>query len=487
MIKDTGPSISKMLLSDTIKYLPATIVNATAILFMLPVLTKLFDKHAYGNYSIAVSGYNFFQIIASTWISATLIRFVSGETNIQEKKIINSTIYKLTLYSTLVIVSLFVLVVIATKSSYNPQLSMLMLIVPLLIISNNLMLIPIQISRANRNINIYTIISVTKVLAPIILGLYISKELMSNDITGMMIGSVIVYWALVIIAYKYFIDGREAPDIKLYDHNWSKRLINYGLPLVPSVLMVQVLDMADRFIVAKYYGTTDAGVFTANYIIASLPIDFIVTLLTGAAAPLIVSVFENNGRHKTEEFLETITRIYIIICAPVYTILCLQSNEIVTLFTNKEYISGTKIIPYVSLGAVLLGLQWIAQRGMILANNTRLILIIYFIAGAVNLIANILLIPTFGYAAAGWTTFGSYLILLLLIVLGSSKFLTLRIPVKTVARVIVSCIIVGLIIHNVNDIRNQPLMFNLLLKTALGALVYVLTLYISGERVFKKV
>jgi len=463
---------------DALKYLPSIFISAVVGIVLLPILTRLFTPASYGNYALAATTFAFLQVIANTWLNSTIIRFypiaaIDGETGK-----LNSTAYVVTLVGTATGALIFVVALFLLHGKINDELFLLLLFIPLQLLAFNLTTLPLQVTRAERHLGAFNILNAVRVIVPPFLSIIVCF-FFERSVVVMFAVTTILFWILLPFGYKFCFTEVSRPRIKDYDKEWSKRLLNYGLPLIPALLLVKVLEVSDRYLIALFRGNLEAGIYTANYTIASLPMELVMLLITAAASPLISSLWENKGKKETESFLSFIFLLYILLGLPAMTGLSLMSKELVVLMSTPDYLPGAIIIPYVSAGGFFVGMQWIAQRGMILAEKTQRILFLYVFAGFLNIILNFIFIPKYGFIAAALTTLGCYILLFILIYIGSSKYVTLAIPYKSLFRSISACILMAIVVMNIR-IDSSPII-SILVKVTSGVTVYALALYLFGE------
>jgi O-antigen/teichoic acid export membrane protein len=472
-------------LGDSLKYLPSLFVSSLVGILMIVFPTHLFTSAAYGDYTLAVTVMTFFQVIVTAWLSSSIIRFYAVADIARETRELSSTAFLIVGIIALV-GSLLVISVTAILRGYiSVELQRLLLILPLQMVADSLLLLPLQVIRARRRLGLYTGVAIARTLMPPAAGLA-TAWFMSGNIIGMLIGSAIASWLLVPFAYLGAYKWRYLPSPRLFKPVWAKTLVAFGAPLVPSLLFVQVLDISDRFLIGVFRGSSEVGIYNASYRLASLPIDLIVTLIVTAAAVLIVSSWEYKGRAATETFLTFLTRVFFIVGVPATVGLSLLSKDVMRLLTPLEYADGWVIIPFVALGSFVVGLQWIAQRGLMLENRTMRILLFFSIAGVANILGNILLVPRFGYQAAAWTTLAAYIVLLILIAGGSAPYLTWRLPYLSIVRSMIACTVMGLIIFMLQNSLHETIWMSLLLKITCGLIAYILCLVLLGEIPLKR-
>lgn len=465
---------------DTLKYLPAIAATALVGILILPILTRLFTTHSFGNYSLAFASLMTLQVAVNMWLTSSIIRFFAGAERESSTQELVSTAFFMTLAGSMIIASVFLFFIFFIRRVLDPELFQLLMIVPLHMIAYNLISLPLQILRARRKIGLFNLLNIIRLIFPPAAGIILSIYL-GRNIVGYMAGSSILLIFLIPISYALFFKAEERPKIKYFNTSWAKTLLSFGVPLIPLALMEKVLEMSDRLIIGVFRGSVETGLYTANYMVASMPIQLIILVMTSAAAPVIVSIYENQTQLDCEEFLAFIGKIFIKLGIPILFGLSILSKDIVLLLSTKEYIKGVVVVPIVAGGTFLLGLQWITQRGMILANKTKRILVFFLTAGTFNLIANFAFVPVFGFVAAAWTTLFSNLLLLVLVFLGSAPFLTLRIPFKSLFFSIIASCIMTFGIYLFPKLPTEILIINLITKITFGTIIYGLTMLIFGE------
>ncbi len=472
-------------MGDAVKYLPSMVAPALVNLLLLPVATRLFPPAAYGNYVLASTTLSFLQLITNAWLSSSIVRFYAIAEIEGDTRRLNSTAFTVTLVQSLASALLCLGVTLALRTRIDAELFTLLLLVAVQLVAAGLMLLPLQVLRVQRRLGRYNVFSVGRSFLPLAAGVAFSL-LWHRNVVGMLAGSALASWLLMPLSYLLCFGTQNQPAPRLAVMSWVRKLVTYGGPLVPALLMVETLDISDRFIVGAYRGSVEAGIYNANYSVAALTMQLITLFVTSAGAPLVVSVWERQGRRATELMLTFLTRVMILIGIPAVVGLSVLAREIVALVSAPAYIEGAIIIPFVAAGVFLAGLQWIAQRGMMLANRTVLIMVLYLVAGLSNIAANVVLVPRYGYVAAGWTTFGAYVILLVVIAVGSAPYLTWRIPGASLLRSVAASAAMALVLVGLRNLAVRPMLIQMVVKVSAGAGVYLVVLLMLREISLRK-
>jgi O-antigen/teichoic acid export membrane protein len=149
--------------------------------------------------------------------------------------------------------------------------------------------------------------------------------------------------------------------------------------------------------------------------------------------------------------------------------------------TGQEYVMGYKIVPFVTLGVLFLGLQQQFQAGFLFYKKTGYITFSIITAGLLNLGLNFLFIPKYSYTAAAVTTLISYAFLLFLMILGSRKIFIWQFPFKSLINSIYASAIMGIVIYFLGNSLTSSVLLNLTLSVFFGGLIYFALLFLFRE------
>jgi O-antigen/teichoic acid export membrane protein len=210
----------------------------------------------------------------------------------------------------------------------------------------------------------------------------------------------------------------------------------------------------------------------------------LVALFLLSMGPMVINTWETLGRKEAEGTVAMITRLFLIICLPATVGLSLLALPFVTLLTGKAYHDGYRIVGYVAFSTFALGLSRIAGWGLLVNGKTRQFAINQTLAAFVNLGLTILLVPIYGYVAAGITTLIGYALLLFLQAYSSRSFMTWQLPRRMLLNVSIATIIMGVIVFGINVINTQggsAHLALLILSVLVGAFVYIGMLWLIDE------
>lgn len=221
--------------------------------------------------------------------------------------------------------------------------------------------------------------------------------------------------ATVFIGF-YFMEKNFGPIVfsdKKADYQ-HRKLLTYSYPLVLSGAVGTMLGWADTSLLGYYLNDAAVGFYNA-----ALPTALLVTLPNSAlgslALPSLSELRENKG--DAENALKTLARWGFALTFPTFLIMTLFASETLHLLFGKEYAVAGTALAILALGN-LLGAA-VGQLGGFLksAGYTKTILYSNTASLVLNLIFNVLLIPSLGIIGAAIATASSTLLFVSLLII----------------------------------------------------------------------
>lgn len=185
---------------------------------------------------------------------------------------------------------------------------------------------------------------------------------------------------------------------------WRYALV-FNIPLIPHYLSGVVLASSDRIMIQQMIGDAEAGIYSL-----------------GCSVAVVMSLFNGSLMQTLEPWLyRKISEGKVLDIAPVaYTsfvmiaglnmILIVFAPELVAIFAPPAYYDAIWIIPPVTMGVYFTFTYSFFATFEFYFEKTRFIAIATVLGAVANLVLNYLLLPYFGYVAAGYTTLICYII-----------------------------------------------------------------------------
>lgn len=202
-----------------------------------------------------------------------------------------------------------------------------------------------------------------------------------------------------------------------FDNSLLKQMLQFALPLLPTVVLAWVLNMSDRMILLHFCGADEVGIYGIGFRFANI-LNVIVSAVYTAYTPF---AFSNKSNKRGKQAYRVTLHWLTAGLAIVALIAALFARELVTLMTTEAYFRSAYVIRDLIFSQVVFFMYTIISYGIHFAKQTKYVTYITFAGAATNILLNLWLIPNGGAQAAALTTIVSYFVMLILTAIISTK------------------------------------------------------------------
>jgi O-antigen/teichoic acid export membrane protein len=190
-----------------------------------------------------------------------------------------------------------------------------------------------------------------------------------------------------------------------------RKMLAYGLPLVPAALALWALALVDRIMLSKLGSLQDVG----QYAVANRIANVLLLAVTGfvlAFGPYVFSIYARDRELEKQVRGKTLT--YLIICLSTAALaLTLFGQEIVTIVA-PDFDDAYKAVGLLTFSVVAFGVSTVVMAGISIVRRTKVLAVLALVAAALNIGLNFVLIPPFGMVGAAVATAAAYALLAVL-------------------------------------------------------------------------
>lgn len=472
----------KTFVRDMVTYLPSKLLPALTGFITAPILTRLFLPAEYGNWALATGVSGFLFALACSGFGAGAIRFfpaykAKSELGVFFAILSGSVGMVIAAVGMVSFSALFLL-----RGHLPAALYPLLLISILVFIVEAMFTVLMQVVRAQERSGLYTVFELLARYGGLGLGLVL-VVVFGFRVEGLLWGT---FLALALaLPFLLFLTTR---GVSIHPQHFRPQdglqMWRYAWPLTLGNIAMWGLRLSDRYIISFFRPASEVGLYSVAYNISDKSIDMLVALLLLSMGPMVMNTWESQGREATEKTLAMITRLFLILCLPAAAGLSLLAFPFVALFTAEAYHEGYRIVGYIAFSSFAWGLSRVAGIGILIKKETRQIAINQIVAALANLCLNLVVVPRFGFVAAGITTLIGYIVLFGLQAYTSRLYLTWQFPFRTLQNVVVATACMGLVVWGVYAVagyRGDLHWGYLFLSIVMAALVYFASLLLLGE------
>ncbi len=443
-----------LLARHSMHYAAATVVAALVVPAGTAILTRMLAPAEYGIYSIAFTAAAQAAILCTQWLVQSTTRYLPGSQR-EQKQAITSAIGILTIGSAFIFVFAVLLCSLAIPARLvgDRQVWIVAAWTCTFAILLGPLLAVLQASLLSRRFGIVRCVNV-------ILGyggaIGLSLLWRSNAVSvlaGFGLGgsiTALVAWRLC-----------DMPSLSQLLHRVKssgstiKRLALYGAPITLWFVGATVIGMSDRYVIAAYLGTASAGIYASYYMLVSGSVNLICTPIITAAHPLLMKAWSEGDKTSAGNLLGKATELIMLGSVSLAVIAGLFSRELASLLLPPVYQKAHHLIPLFLLAIGLWQAGSYVHKPLEFAEKSLALGLTAISVACASILINIILVPRFGYLAAGWTMLGSSLAYLTLAGLQSNRILVASVEWSALIVKAVSVILVGAALYWIKQWLNR--------------------------------
>jgi O-antigen/teichoic acid export membrane protein len=394
---------------DSAIYGAANAGTAVLAFLLVPIYTHRLTTSEFGAYSLVAMIYSLLSIVGDCGLSSSVARYYFDEST-QPDRIAT---YRRRLLSTAFLTTTGVSVALSLLcfgfadlvsrqafgvSTYGPWLR----IVAVTLFLRSLTIAPMVYLRVGERSAAYGLLTVLQMSLFLVFN-FVFVVMLDWGVSGILYSQLAstTGWALCALGTARN-PGGGRPSLGI-----AKDLLRLGLPLVPALPLMWIIELSDRYMVEHYASTAEVGLYSLGYRFGFV-MTFPVMALALGWTPLSMKIFE---RSDSGTIYARVTSLYLAAAGLMWLVMASFSSEMVGLLSAKEFHGAAIYIPPVAFAYLLYGFYNLSSTGLGLVKRNAPISWATFVAAAANVGLNIWLIPRFGALAAAYTTIVSYAIL----------------------------------------------------------------------------
>src|SRR3989339_1609392 len=190
-----------------------------------------------------------------------------------------------------------------------------------------------------------------------------------------------------------------------------KRMIGFGLPYIPNVVFVIIIDLIDRILVNRMLGAEQVGLYSAAAKLGVIMFLVVYAFQTAWTPFFLTHMKDESGAR----MFSRVFTYYVFVTTLVFLTVGLFYREIAGLgFRNftlvgAKYAAGLPVIPVLLLAYLFCGIYSNFIVGIYAREKTRYIPLITCAGAIINVGCNLFAIPRFGIMGAAIVTLISYM------------------------------------------------------------------------------
>jgi O-antigen/teichoic acid export membrane protein len=461
---------------DSAWYMSSTLVTALIGFIAIPLLTKrVFTPSQFGVFSLINTAIVMGSSVVYTYLASSALRFYPEYEKKGELDVYYSTVFHYIPHFMLLCVAVILPVLLFLPlGSYKTVICLAVPVFAFFTVFNVLL----YILRARRLSWQFAVMNIVVAMSRYLLGAGLTLWF-KNGVAGPFWGWLGALLICVPVEF-LLVDTRKYFSWKKNSRALQKEFLSFGLALVFMTFLAVLLSSIDRYILQFLKGSYQVGLYSVVYTLVVAVETIMVSFIMLAAAPVVIKVYTHEGGEQARVLISRITRYFLILLVPVAIGLWVLRVPVLTVMTSAKYLPAQSTMLPVALGLLFSNLAWLPYLSFFVTKKTKETLVPVAAALALNVGANFLLVPHYGYNGAAWATLISYVLYFAMVASMSRKHLKWDFPWKSAGKVCAAGAVMGLGIYGLVKTGLHGAL-GLLLMIALGTVIYLVALLVLRE------
>lgn len=183
-----------------------------------------------------------------------------------------------------------------------------------------------------------------------------------------------------------------------------KYALSFNIPLIPYYLSQVIFNQSDRIMIDHICGTDKAGIYGVAYTLGTILL-FVLNAINNSYVPWFYQKIRDGKGHENKSIA---TGIALLMAFMLLGVIAL-APEVILLLAGRNYYEAAWVVPPVAMSVLLLFYSQLFINVEFYYEEKTLLVWGSIGSAVLNVVLNALLIPKFGFVAAGYTTWFSYI------------------------------------------------------------------------------
>ncbi len=463
----------------TVFVLIGTFVGMLLAFLARVVLVRSISTAEYGIFSLAIAGVGLITVVSELGLPGGIIRniaFFRGKKDFGRVLGIIFSSFQLGIITSLVLFAVFFFLsdFLSVNVFHNPALTsvlkVLLIIAPLTVLIDFLSATFRGFNRAE-GVFFYDFLLNFAKLAFFFLVVFLGASFF---------GMVYAYlFAFVFVAALFVVYSiKKLPSLVDFSEKTvmtRKTLLLFSVPLMAQAVMGMVMEWTDTLMLGYYMTVESVGVYNMVMPLSKMIPLFLVALVF-FYVPMASELFAKNLLSEIKRFYAVLTKWVFSLTLPAFLVVFLFPNAILKIIFNVNSPEAALALRILSAGFFLHVLIGPTMSTMVVLGRTKSVMAFSVIAGVLNIILNVVLIPLIGIAGAAIASAASYLLMqfayLIVLVL---KYRIQPFTKKYLTPVLFSTLIIAIIYYFIESFFVVPPLWFVILMFVVFLVIYGLS------------
>ncbi len=365
------------------------------------IIARYFGADIYGLYSLSIVIIGLLASVSSFGLGEGALRYISlyrGKKEQEKIKYVFRTSLIILLFSTIItsLIVFFSADFIAISIFKNPDLSIFLKIfsfmIPFWMLAGFFLDVMVAFEKIKQQIVIEKILQSAGKLIFLLFFLFLGFK--TNAVIFSYFIGIFLFFLGTFLYCKYKLsEVFLKPNLNKSEKNKIlKNLISYSVPVMFFALIANIFYWTDSIALGYFKTTYEVGIYNAAIPLAML-LGWAPELFIRLLFPIITKEYARKNIDLIKRLSKQIGKWIFIINFPVFFLMMFFPGTIINLFFGSDYLLAITSLRLLLIGNFFFSIFIISDRLLLMAGKSKILLMDLIIAGTLNIILNIILIP----------------------------------------------------------------------------------------------
>lgn len=188
------------------------------------------------------------------------------------------------------------------------------------------------------------------------------------------------------------------------DKNLFRDMLRYSVPMIPNSISWWISNSSDKYLLTMFVGVGVTGVYSAAQRIPSL----FATVSTIFMSAWQISAVEDFGSQESRRFYSNIYKQYSTFNSLVVGVLICGCELLASILFSNDFFNGWVLVPVLLIAFEFSAMSAFLGSIYTSAKRTKMLFVSTMFAAVLNIVLNVMLIPSLGAMGASLATLASY-------------------------------------------------------------------------------
>lgn len=229
---------------------------------------------------------------------------------------------------------------------------------------------------------------------------------------GRLIGIYFSFSFFNIVAFVYLFKKNLIGKLNF---KFSKKILNFGIPLIPHAIGGTIMAMSDRYFISYFYNNDSVAYYTASYQLSAIML-LVGVSVNQAWAPILFKLLKEKQKIKK---IYMMLFSFVILFIIIFFIIFLSKNILFNFLIDKKYISAKIYFLSLLTGFLFQSIYFLFTNFLFFYNKTKTLATITIFGAIFNIALNYFFIKIYGSIGVAYATTLTWILFSFLVFLKS--------------------------------------------------------------------